>query len=176
MDGYFLFRIQKRTALLILGILLVLILLIAGGFLFFSNQNSSNIIVFGRINPAAAPADLDSAQLTMGVPVVAVLRELGYSAQQHGENMILLSKDDQQLILDLEEHTLFEVEGRSLNYLDSPPGDYWAWCFRDGNDVIVDSITFAGTLQLLGSKYRVREIPEHKIVVVYKKWIDLAVV
>ena len=176
MDGYFLFRIKKRTARLILSVLLVLVLLVAGSLLYFNNQNSSHIIVFGRMNPADAPADLDPNQLTMGVPVVAVLRGLGYTAQQQGENTVFLSKDDQQLVLDLEEHTLFEVEGRNLNYLESPPGDYWVWSFRDGNDVIVDCITFAGTLQLLGSKYRAKEIPEHKIVIIYKRWIDLVLV
>lgn len=176
MDGYFLFRIKKRTAWCIFSILFVLVLLIAGGLVYFNNQNSGHIIVHGRVNPAQAPADLDSTQLTMGVPVVAVLRELGYTAQKQEENKVLLSQGDQQLILDLNEFTLFEVEGRNFNYLESPPGDYWAWCFRDGDDVIVDSITFAGTLQLLGSEYRVREIPEHKVIVVYKKWIDLVVV
>jgi hypothetical protein len=114
--------------------------------------------------------------IRMGVPVVAVLRELGYTAQQQDKNTVFLSKDEQQLVLDLEKHTLFEVERRNFNYLECPPGDYWAWSFRDGNDVIVDCITFAGTLQLLGSKYRVKEIPEHKIIVVYKRWIDLIVV
>ena len=176
MDGYFLFRIKKRTAWFILSVFLVLVLLIAGSLLYFNNQNCSHIIVFGRMNPANAPADLDSTQLTMGVPVVAVLRELGYTAQQQDENTVFLFKDDQQLVLNLEDLTLFEVEGRNLNYLESPPGDYWAWSFRDGNDVIVDSITFAGTLQLLGSKYHVREISEHKIVIIYKRWIDLILV
>ena len=176
MDGYFLFRIKKRTAWLILSIFLVLVLLIAGSLLYFNEQSSNHIIVFGRMNPAEAAADLDPTQLTMGVPVVAVLRELGYTAQQQEENRILLSQGDQQLILDLEELTLFEVAGRNLNYLESPPGDYWAWSFRDGDDVIVDSTTFAGTLQLLGSKYRVKEIPEDKLVIIYKRRIDLIVV
>ena len=176
MDGYFLFRIKKRTAWFILSVFLVLVLLITGSLLYFNNQNSGHIIVHGRVNPAEVPADLDSTQLTMGVPVVAVLRELGYTVQQHSEDKVLLSQGDQKLVLDLEELTLFEVEGRRINYLESPPGDYWAWRFRDGNDVIVDSITFAGTLQLLGSKYHVREISEHKIVIIYKRWIDLILV
>lgn len=176
MGGYFMLRIKKSTAWCILSILLVLVLLTAGGLVYFNNQNSRHIIVHGRMNPSEAPADLDSTQLTMGVPVVAVLWELGYTVQQHSEDKVLLSQGDQKLVLDLEELTLFEVEGRKINYLESPPGDYWAWSFRDGNDVIVDCITFAGTLQLLGSKYRVKEIPEHKIIVVYKKWIDLVVV
>lgn len=176
MDGYFQFRIKKRAAWLILSILLVLFLLVAGGLVYFNNQNSGHIIVHGRVNPAEAPADLDSTQLTMGVPVVAILRELGYTAQKQEENKVLLSQGDQQLILDLNKFTLFEVEGRNFNYLESPPGEYWAWSFRVGDDVIVDSVTFAGTLQLLGSKYRAKEIPEHKIVIIYKRWIDLVLV
>ncbi len=177
MDRYFLFRAKKRTVWIVLSILLVLILLAAGSLFYLKNQNSSTLIVFGRINPAVPPADLDPAQVSMGVPVAAVLRELGYTTQQQGANIILISKDDQYLELNLEEHTLYEVGGRKFNYLESPPGGaYWAWSFRDGNDVIVDSTTFASALSLLGSKYRIREIPEHKIVVVYKKWIDLVVV
>lgn len=176
MDGYYLFRIKKRTAWFILSILLVFILLIAGVLLFFRNQSSSNIIVFGRMNPAAVSADLDSNQLTMGVPVVAVLQELGYTVQQQNENVIMISDGDQQFELNLQELTLYEVGGQNLNYLDSPPGDYLAWSCRDGNDVIVDCITFAGTLQLLGSKYRVKEISEHKLVIIYKRWIDLVLV
>lgn len=175
MDEYFLFRIKKRTAWFILSILLVFILLIAGCLLFFTNQNSSNIIVFGRMNPEATPADLDSTQLTMGVPVVAVLQELGYTTQRQNENVILISDSDQQFELNLEELTLYEIDGRNFNYLESPPGFYWAWSFRDGNDVIVDATTFGSTLHLMGSKYHIKEIPENKIVIVYKKWSDFVV-
>ncbi len=103
----------------------------------------------------------------MAIPVIEVLKALGYSISQENERLITITDNDQIFEVNLEEQTLYESGGKNLNYLESPPGATYRWCYRKGMDIIINTTTFRSTLFLMDSGYKMIDIPKLKVIVIY---------
>ena len=98
---------------------------------------------------------------------IEVLKALGYSISQENERLITITDNDQIFEVNLEEQTLYESGGKNLNYLESPPGATYRWCYRKGMDIIINTTTFRSTLFLMDSGYKMIDIPKLKVIVIY---------
>ena len=160
------FSIKKKTILIAISIILSLFLLLFSGILFLKSNENGNVIVQGKI-VSNIPISLDPPEQNILIPFVAVLQELGYNVTQHTENMIIISDDNHEFQLNLEDQSLSEVGGNNLNYLESPPGFYDSWCYRKDNEIILDVVTFNSALVLMNSDYRIIGVPRLKTVFLY---------
>ena len=158
-------RRNKRIFLIIVIVVLLLALLLCVFLLKTKGLFSRKEQIYTEI-----PVLQDPTNRCIVVPTIAILKELGYSTTQKSDDIILLEKEKQQFILNLEELSLRDSGSTSgFNYLTPPPGEYYCWCSREGNDVTIDVVTFNSALALMGCKYRISEDPQNEMVLLYRK-------
>ena len=158
-------RANKR----IFSVIIIVVMLLALLLCVLLIKNKGFFLKRGKIY-TDIPVSQDPNNQCMVVPAIAILQELGYSTTQESDDVILLEKEKQQFLLNLEELSLRESGSKSgFNYLTPPPGEYYCWCSREENDITIDVVTFNSALALMGCKYRISEAPQCEMVLLYRK-------
>ena len=147
-------RVLIGIAMSILGLLLCgFFILRSNGLVFVDNKPTPNV-------------HLDFAEYGehIYVPVIATFCEFGYEKLSEDNDIILLQKGDQILTVDLNALSLTCSQSK-INCIDPMPGNSFYFCERKGNEIMIDSLTFSGTLSCANCDYVITfEDPRFRIV------------
>lgn len=134
---------------IILGIIVAVLLVILSCFLFA--RFNGLVFVDNRLKPNIQ-LYFDENGEHIFVPVIETLCELGYEKILDSNDIIELQKDDQILAIDLNELSLTCPQS-PVNCIWPMPGNSYYFSERKGNEILLDSVTFAGTLSCIDCSY-----------------------
>ena len=145
---------SKKNIIIILCVCIAVVFL---GTIFVLHENTPSKHALLLINGS----EITDCEVTVHeghseIPLLPVISQLDCQIERAEDSIARIVVQGQVFYLDLDEHTLY-AEDNSMNLLTAPPGNQNYACYRDEDDLVVDSNTLKSALRLMGVEVNISE-------------------